>query len=76
MALRTKKFTALKMVGLLQKQLRRFLSIKLLFWQVSDSESDEPFKDIDEDEGELEENEAVIEDDTAEDDAQVDSDSS
>ena len=43
---------------------------------MSDSESDEPFKDIDEDEGELEENEAVIEDDTAEDDAQVDSDSS
>ena len=34
-------------------------------------ESDEPFEDIDEDEGELEENEAIIEDDAAEDDPQV-----
>ena len=43
----------------------------------SDSESDDPFKDIDEDEGELEENEAIIEDDAAEeDDPQVDSDNS
>ena len=42
---------------------------------MSDSESDDPFEDIDEDEGELEENEAVI-DDAAEDDPQVDSDNS
>ena len=48
----------------------------LLATDESDSESDDPFKDVDEDEGELEENEAVIEDDTAEDDPQVDSDSS
>ena len=41
------------------------------------SESDDPFEDIDEDEGELEENEVVIEDDAAEqDDPQVDSDDS
>ena len=66
-------------------------SNSLLATDESDSESDDPFTDIDEDEGELEENEAVIkddedegeleeneaviEDDAAEEDPQVDSDS-
>ena len=51
----------------------------LLATDESDSDSDDPFEDIDEDEGELEENEAVIEDTcnaAEEDDPQVESDNS
>ena len=49
----------------------------LLVTDESDSESDDPFEDIDEDEGELEDNEAVIEDDAAEEnDSQVESNNS
>ena len=48
----------------------------LLATDESDSESDDPFEDIDEDDGELE-NEAVIKDDAAEEDnPQVESDNS